>query len=170
VVSFEGGSRLDLPPSSVVATDDAITYFNLFIVYGNHTASNFNWQTLLANDSESFYIGTEGRDLTWYEFSLNASNGFEMAEPFRLVHYSKGSGGVAIHRDGVQAAVNATITDPLNNGGDSFFFIGDNANHQPLSGDIAEMIVFESAVDAASESLVKCYLASKYALTVTGCE
>jgi hypothetical protein len=90
-----------------------------------------------------------------------------------------------IYRSGTTAeiSVDGTTLTPFTGGGASTnpsdsldntltgtFVIGaDSSSAALLKGDVAEILIFESALGAPDRTTVRCYLANKYGLGITGC-
>lgn len=71
--------------------------------------------------------------------------------------------------NGTEMATVASWTSTLNNAISSELYVGGAVCNNKFDGDIAEILVFPSAVSASNVTTVECYLGQKYGITVSGC-
>ncbi len=149
----------------------------IFFDYGDHLNSNLSIR-INTTDNENFYIRDSGGN-----FFNDGSGSITGSGDITVYHILT----ARLNFDTAQLYYNGSLDSSATNGiyntstmwndkppGEEWLpMIGDDPNesaNQYLTGDIAEIIIYPSALSDPERVTIECYLSNKYGIPISGCE
>ncbi|MEQ9366124.1 MAG: hypothetical protein RIF32_17910 [Leptospirales bacterium] len=160
--------------SELIQTDQGTTYLVLRQAGGK--ADNIAYQYYASSGNDNFRARLSSADALTFEFGENDATGtISTAQPagwddnFHVVElYRSGTNGEIVSDGAVLTATTFSSTVNVSDVG-IFYICGGHVSSTRFLGEIAEMIVYPTALSGADRSAVRCHLSNKYSLAATGC-